>query len=83
MFIPNTSFEVLEDTRPDDVSLPAFMVSTTRGFLPRIDPIVALPQEFDAVEDLLRASESFIVLIFFHSSYIRVQKSPIPAGVVS
>ncbi|RWA08130.1 hypothetical protein EKO27_g6981 [Xylaria grammica] len=55
MFIPNTSFEVLEDTRPDDVSLPAFMVSTTRGFLPRMDPIVTLPSEFDAIEDLLQS----------------------------
>jgi len=55
MFIPNTSFEVLEDTRPNDVSLPAFMVSTTRGFLPRMDPIVTLPQEFNAVESLLQA----------------------------
>ncbi|KAI1823840.1 indoleamine 2,3-dioxygenase-like protein [Xylaria intraflava] len=54
MFIPNTSFEVLEDTKPNDVSLPAFMVSTTRGFLPRMDPIATLPPEFDAVEDLLR-----------------------------
>lgn len=54
MFIPGTSFEVLDDTRPDDVSLPAFMVSTTRGFLPRMDPIATLPQEFDAVEDLLQ-----------------------------
>ncbi|KAI1183452.1 indoleamine 2,3-dioxygenase-like protein [Nemania serpens] len=54
MFIPGTSFEVLDDTRPDDVSLPAFMVSTTRGFLPRMDPIVTLPGEFDAVEDLLQ-----------------------------
>ncbi|KAJ8124837.1 hypothetical protein O1611_g8803 [Lasiodiplodia mahajangana] len=54
MFIPNTSFEVLEDTKPDSVSLPAFMVSTTRGFLPRMDPIVTLPREFDTVEDLLR-----------------------------
>ncbi|GAP84649.1 putative indoleamine -dioxygenase family protein [Rosellinia necatrix] len=54
MFIPNTSFDVLEDTRPDDVSLPAFMVSTTRGFLPRMNPIVALPSEFDPVETLLR-----------------------------
>ncbi|KAI0394662.1 indoleamine 2,3-dioxygenase-like protein [Xylariaceae sp. FL0594] len=55
MFIPNTSFEVLEDTRPNDVSLPAFMVSTTRGFLPRMEPIVTLPEEFDAVETLLQA----------------------------
>ncbi|KAI1875655.1 uncharacterized protein JN550_001941 [Neoarthrinium moseri] len=45
--------EVLTDTRPDDVSLPAFMVSTTRGFLPRMEPIVDLPSEFDVVESLL------------------------------
>ncbi|KAI5861901.1 indoleamine 2,3-dioxygenase family protein [Durotheca rogersii] len=54
MFIPNSSFEVLEDTKPDDTSLPSFMVSTTRGFLARMDPIVTLPAEFDAVETLLR-----------------------------
>ncbi len=30
------------------------MVSTTRGFLPRTDPIVVLPPEFDAVESLLQ-----------------------------
>ncbi|KAJ8122456.1 hypothetical protein ONZ43_g1358 [Nemania bipapillata] len=55
MFIPNTSFEVLEDAKLDDISLPAFMVSTIRGFLPRMDPIVTLPQEFDPVEDLLQS----------------------------
>ncbi|KAI0399554.1 indoleamine 2,3-dioxygenase-like protein [Xylaria palmicola] len=54
MLIPKSSFKVLEDTRPDDVSLPAFMVSTTRGFLPRMNPVVSLPREFDAVEELLR-----------------------------
>jgi indoleamine 2,3-dioxygenase len=46
-------FNVLNDTRPNDHSLPAFMVSTTRGFLPRQEPIVTLPSEFDAVESLL------------------------------
>ena len=49
-----SSFEVLEDTRPDDTTLPAFMVSTTRGFLPRMNPIVALPAEFDPLESLLQ-----------------------------
>lgn len=29
------------------------MVSTTRGFLPRDDPIVTLPKEFEALESLL------------------------------
>ncbi|KAM0281571.1 hypothetical protein ACHAQH_003440 [Verticillium albo-atrum] len=49
----STAFPVLDDTRPHDTSLPAFMVSTTRGFLPRADPVVALPSEFDPVESLL------------------------------
>ncbi|KAK7754751.1 hypothetical protein SLS62_003311 [Diatrype stigma] len=47
-------FEVLHDTKPDDTTLPAFMVSTTRGFLPRMDPVAALPPGFDAVESLLQ-----------------------------
>lgn len=55
MLIPNTTFEVLEDTKPQDTSLAAFMVSTTRGFLPRTEPIVTLPKEFDPVEDLLQS----------------------------
>lgn len=51
--VPPTSFPVLDDTRPDDKSLPAFMVSTTRGFLPRDHPVVDLPQEFAPLESLL------------------------------
>lgn len=48
-------FEILHDTKPEDTSLPAFMVSTTRGFLPRMDPIAVLPSpDFDAVESLLQ-----------------------------
>ncbi|ORY57279.1 indoleamine 2,3-dioxygenase family protein [Pseudomassariella vexata] len=50
---PSLPFEVLDDTKPADNSLPAFMVSTTRGFLPRMDPIVSLPAEFDMVESIL------------------------------
>ena len=46
-------FNVLSDIKPEDHSLPAFMVSTSRGFLPRQDPIVKLPAEFDALESLL------------------------------
>lgn len=45
--------EVLDDTRPDDTSLPPFMVSKTRGFLPRMDPVVRLPDEFSQLESLL------------------------------
>jgi indoleamine 2,3-dioxygenase len=46
-------FEVLDDPRAADTSLPAFMVSTSRGFLPRAEPVVGLPAAFDAVESLL------------------------------
>ncbi|KAJ4376165.1 hypothetical protein N0V83_001446 [Neocucurbitaria cava] len=48
------NFPILSDTRPDDHSLPAFMVSTTRGFLPRQEPVVELPKEFAALESLLQ-----------------------------
>lgn len=48
-----STFNVLTDERPEDNSLPAFMVSTTRGFLPRAHPVVTLPKEFDALEDIL------------------------------
>lgn len=48
------SFPVLDDTHPDDTSMPAFMVSTTRGFLPRMDPIMTLPSDFDVFEDILQ-----------------------------
>src|SRR3569833_253173 len=48
-----TDFPVLDDARPDDMSLPAFMVSKTRGCLPRMDPIVNLPPEFAPLESLL------------------------------
>ena len=47
------TFSVLTDTLPDDGSLPAFMVSTTRGFLPRADPITTLPDAFGALESIL------------------------------
>lgn len=50
---PSLSFNVLHDTLPNDKSLPAFMVSTTRGFLPRQDPIIALPSDFDVLESIL------------------------------
>ena len=49
----SSSFNVLRDTKPDDTALPAFMVSTTRGFLPRSDPVIGLPAEFDALESIL------------------------------
>lgn len=46
-------FDVLTDTLADNVSLPAFMVSTSRGFLPRQDPVVALPPDFAVLESIL------------------------------
>ncbi|KAL1593325.1 hypothetical protein SLS60_010933 [Paraconiothyrium brasiliense] len=54
MSVDMFEFHVLEDTRPKDRSLPAFMVSTTRGFLPRQEPLEKLPVEFEAVESLLQ-----------------------------
>jgi indoleamine 2,3-dioxygenase len=49
----DAGFHVLDDPRADDISLPAFMVSKARGFLPRMDPIAQLPTEFAALESLL------------------------------
>lgn len=54
MTTTSSPFPVLTDARPDDTSLPAFMVSTTRGFLPRGEPLATLPADFAVVEDLLR-----------------------------
>lgn len=53
---PSLTFDVLGDTKPNDPTLPAFMVSTTRGFLPRAEPIVELPAEFDILESILTRS---------------------------
>jgi indoleamine 2,3-dioxygenase len=50
---PLLSFDVLHDTKPYDTTLPAFMVSTTRGFLPRQEPIIQLPSDFDVLESIL------------------------------
>jgi indoleamine 2,3-dioxygenase len=52
-FAPIPSFDVLRDTRPEDITLPAFMVSTTRGFLPRTEPVIELPVEFAVLESIL------------------------------
>jgi indoleamine 2,3-dioxygenase len=48
-----TTFPILYDVLADDTSLPAFMVSTTRGFLPRADPITSPPEEFKVLESIL------------------------------
>ncbi|ROV96826.1 hypothetical protein VMCG_07922 [Cytospora schulzeri] len=49
-----SDLKVLEDCRPDDNSLPAFMVSKPRGFLPRADPVWELPAEFEPLESILQ-----------------------------
>ncbi|KAL2115663.1 hypothetical protein VTJ04DRAFT_9918 [Mycothermus thermophilus] len=51
---PLTRYPVLTDPRPGDTTLPPFMVSTTRGFLPRMEPVVTLPPEFAPLESLLQ-----------------------------
>lgn len=53
-YTPEGTFHVLDDPRPQDHTLQAFMVSKPRGFLPRADPVWQLPPEFDALESLLR-----------------------------
>lgn len=53
-YTPTEDFEVLEDCRPKDNSLQAFMVSKPRGFLPRAEPIWQLPPEFQPLEDILQ-----------------------------
>ena len=42
---PSTAntFTVLDDTFPENTALPAFMVSTTRGFLPRAVCLYLIP----------------------------------------
>ncbi|KAF2420997.1 IDO-domain-containing protein [Tothia fuscella] len=50
---PSSAFNILSDTRPEDHTMPAFMVSSSRGFLPRAEPIVKLPPDFDALESIL------------------------------
>lgn len=48
-----SSFQGLSDPRPGDHTLPAFMVSTSRGFLPRRDPVSELPRDFCVLESIL------------------------------
>src|ERR1700761_4251485 len=47
-------FPVLHDTSPSDISLSPFMVSTSRGFLPRADPLSKLPSDCDVLESILQ-----------------------------
>lgn len=47
------SFDLIPEDRLTDNSLPAFMVSRSRGFLPREDPLSELPSDFEPLESLL------------------------------
>ncbi|EWC45783.1 hypothetical protein DRE_05120 [Drechslerella stenobrocha 248] len=47
-------FKILSDPCAEDKSLPAFMVSNARGFLPRVNPPSVLPKEFEALENILQ-----------------------------
>jgi indoleamine 2,3-dioxygenase len=49
----NQGFPVLHDTKAHDTSLSPFMVSTSRGFLPRDEPLTRLPENFEALESIL------------------------------
>jgi indoleamine 2,3-dioxygenase len=46
-------FPVLHDTKTHDTSLSPFIVSTSRGFLPRSEPLARLPEDFNALESIL------------------------------
>lgn len=52
----SNDFPVLPDhlTAASSTTHPAFLVSKTRGFLPRIDPPTSLPQAFDVLESILQ-----------------------------
>lgn len=52
--IPSNDFLVSLETSDERTDLPAFLVTTKRGFLPRVDPPTRLPAEFDALESLLQ-----------------------------
>lgn len=52
--LPTPPFPVLTDPQPTNTTLPAFMVSATRGFLPRMHPIATLPSDFAPLESLLQ-----------------------------
>ena len=47
-------FPVLQETHPEDTSLSPFMVSSSRGFLPRADPLTKLPLGFEPLETILQ-----------------------------
>ena len=51
---PSNDFLVPLETYDERTDLPAFLVTTKRGFLPRVDPPPHLPTEFDALESLLQ-----------------------------
>ena len=51
---PRRLFSILTGAQHLKSNLPPFMVGTENGFLPRQEPLVALPPTFAKLEDLLR-----------------------------
>ncbi|KAK4091111.1 hypothetical protein Purlil1_4691 [Purpureocillium lilacinum] len=51
---PSAPCEVVNGGCPEDVLLHPFTVSATRGFLTLTDPLVDLPEEFQALESVLQ-----------------------------
>ncbi|KAG0232336.1 hypothetical protein BGX31_005182 [Mortierella sp. GBA43] len=47
-------FPILEDPLVHNHSIPSFLVGTQNGFLPRQDPLDVLPEEYQALEELLQ-----------------------------
>ncbi|PWN86919.1 hypothetical protein FA10DRAFT_269995 [Acaromyces ingoldii] len=57
MTIADSFFVPLEDTEhfdKDDATCPQFLVSKSRGFLPRQDPLAELPADFATLDSLLK-----------------------------
>jgi indoleamine 2,3-dioxygenase len=47
------SFNILDEPMVKDISISPFMVSTSRGFLPRGEPLAELPKDFAVLESIL------------------------------
>ena len=50
---PSPTFPVLTDLQPTNACLTPFLVSTERGFLPRVDPPASLPPQFSQLSTIL------------------------------
>ena len=50
---PSPTFPILTDLQPSNTSLTPFLVSTERGFLPRVNPPAVLPSQFSQLSTIL------------------------------